>query len=172
LPKADIILITHEHFDHCSSQDIKIIVKTDTVVVGSSGVEKKLSQDVKVMSPGEKASVKGIDIEAVAAYNIGKVFHPKVAGNTGFIITVDNTRIYHAGDTDFIPEMKTIKAEIALLPIGGTYTMNAKEAAQAANAINPKIAIPMHWGGAVGSEKDAREFKKLCKAQVMILKKE
>lgn len=172
LPKADIILISHEHFDHCSEQDIKKITKTDTVIVGPQTIAGKLTYPVKVLNPGEKISIKDIEVEAVSAYNLHKNFHPKSEGNLGFIVTVDNTKIYHAADTDFIPEMKGIKTDIALLPVGGTYTMNAKEAAEAANIINPKIAIPMHFGSIVGSSKDAEEFKKFCKVQVKILEQE
>jgi len=172
LPKADIILITHEHFDHFSVSDIKEIAKPETIIVGPKEIEKKMDYSLKILRPQEKINLKGIEIEAVPSYNLNKNFHPKSQGYLGFIITVDNFRIYHAGDTDLIPEMKTLKPDIVLLPVGGTYTMNAKEAAEAVNLINPKIAIPMHWGGIVGSEKDAEEFKRLCKIEVRILELE
>ena len=170
--EADIILISHDHFDHCSPGDIEKVKKGDTVIVASKGAASKLSGNMRILKPGDKINVKGIDIEGVSSYNIGKDFHPQAAGNLGFIITVMDTRIYHAGDTDLIPEMKGIKADIALLPVGGTYTMDAKEAAEAANTINPKIAIPMHWGSVVGSRKDAEQFQKLCKGEVRILEEE
>lgn len=170
--QADIILITHEHFDHFSIEDIKKIAKADTSIVGPKVIEKKLTFPIKTISPGEKLNIKGIEIEGVPAYNLNKSFHPKSHAYLGFIITVDGSRIYHAGDTDFIPEMKTLKADIVLLPIGGTYTMDAKEAAEAANAINPKFAVPMHWGSIVGSQRDAQAFKEMCKTEVKILKRD
>lgn len=167
-PKADIILVSHAHFDHCSDEDIKKIHKPETVIIGSVGVKDALSYPVKVIKPKEKINIGNIVIEGVAAYNINKSFHPSSGGNLGFIIQINQTRIYHAGDTDLIPEMSQIKADIVLLPVGGTYTMNAKEAANAANIIKPQTAIPMHWGSVVGSRKDAEDFKKLCKCQVVI----
>lgn len=172
LPKADIILVSHEHFDHCSIEDIEKLAKADTVIIGPSVAVKGLSYQVEVLKPGEKVKVKDIQVEGIASYNLNKNFHPKSAGNLGFIITVDNTRIYHAGDTDLIPEMKDIKADIALLPVGGTYTMDAREAASAANSINPKLAIPMHFGSVVGSLKDAQDFQKFCKVESKILQQE
>jgi L-ascorbate metabolism protein UlaG (beta-lactamase superfamily) len=172
LPKADIILITHEHFDHCSSTDIKKIYKSDTVIIGPKTVAAKLPWLVKTIRPQENLQVKDVAIDAVYAYNPKKNFHPKSEGNLGYVVSVDKTKIYHAGDTDYVPEMKEIKADICLLPVGGTYTMNAKEASEAANIINPKIAIPMHWGSIIGSNSDAAEFKKLCRPEVRILKQE
>jgi len=172
LPEADIILVSHSHFDHYSPQDIKKIAKSDTVIVGPSSITGKLPYTIKVLKPNEMTTVRGIDIEAVYAYNPRKNFHPKSNDNLGFIVTIDNTRVYYAGDTDFIPEMKGIKIDIALLPVGGTYTMNAKEAAEVANTISPKIAIPMHFGSIVGSSKDAKDFKELCKVEVKILEQE
>jgi L-ascorbate metabolism protein UlaG (beta-lactamase superfamily) len=143
------------------------------VIFGPHAVARKLAgYQVNILKSKEKAEFKDIFIEAVPAYNINKEFHPKSFGNLGFIVTMDNTRIYHAGDTDFIPEMKEIKADIAMLPIGGTYTMNAKEAAEAANLINPKLVIPMHLLGSKSPGKETAEFKKLCKVEVRVLKQE
>jgi L-ascorbate metabolism protein UlaG (beta-lactamase superfamily) len=173
LPKADIILISHDHYDHCSAEDLEKILKPGTVIYGPHSVARKLAAyQIKILKSGEKTSFKDIAIEAVCAYNTNKEFHPKSAGNLGFIVTIDNTRIYHAGDTDLIPEMKEIKADIALLPAGGTYTMNAKEAAEAANLINPGLAIPMHLLDSRGSARETDDFKKLCKVKVKILKQE
>lgn len=171
-PKADIILITHDHFDHFSLEDIRKIAKTDTVIVGPLGVKERSSYKTEILRPGEKIKLKEIEVEGVPAYNLYKSFHPKENGYLGFVIAVEGKRVYHAGDTEFIPEMKKIEAEIILLPVGGTYTMNAKEAAEAANTINPQVAIPMHWGSIVGTRKDAEEFKRLCKPEVIILDKE
>lgn len=169
-PKADIILITHDHYDHCSTEDVAKIQKADTVIVTIPAAARKLKGEVKTVKPGDKITVKGIEIEAVPAYNTDKPFHPKGAGHVGFIITLGGKRIYHAGDTDFIPEMKGLKVDIALLPVSGTYVMTAEEAAKAADAIKPEVAIPMHYGEIVGSERDAERFKELTSVQVTILK--
>jgi len=171
-PKADIILISHAHFDHCSGEDINRIYKPETLIIGPVGLDGILSYPVKTASPQDKITVKDLEIEVIPAYNINKSFHPKTSGNLGFIIKINQTKIYHAGDTDFIPEINQVRANIVLLPVGGTYTMDAKEAAKAANTINPDVAIPMHWGSVVGSRKDAEEFKKLCKCKVNIIEPE
>jgi len=168
---ADIILITHQHYDHCSPEDIAKIQKEDTVIIAPEDCVQKLSGNIKAIKPQEALDIEGVKIEATAAYNLNKAFHPKTNSWVGFIVSLDDTRIYHAGDTDLIPEMDNIKADIVLLPVGGTYTMNAKQAAECANKINPKVAIPMHYGSIVGSSANAEEFKKLCNAEVRILSK-
>jgi L-ascorbate metabolism protein UlaG (beta-lactamase superfamily) len=156
---ADVILVTHEHYDHCSPEDIQKIQKASTVIVTEANSAKKLSGDVRVVRPGDKLTVSGIPIEAVPAYNTNKQFHPKQNGWLGFILTVDGVRIYHAGDTDLIPEMDSIMTDIALLPVSGTYVMTAEEAVEAAKTIQPKLVIPMHYGAIVGSAEDARRFR-------------
>ena len=171
--KADIILITHEHFDHCSPEDIKRIQKDDTIIITDKDSAKKLSGNIQILSPGQSLDAENIRIEAVPAYNVNKSFHPKNKGWLGFIIEVSGVRIYHAGDTDLIPEMNQIKANIALLPVSGTYVMTAKEAVDAALSINPEIAIPMHYGSIVGGEQDSVDFKAALegKCEVVILEK-
>jgi len=184
---ADIILITHDHFDHCSVDDIKKVVNQQAVIVAAKMCKAKVdnfkSQVAKIFyfSPGEKVKINNANIEAIPAYNINKfrapgiVFHPKEAGYVGYIIEIDRVRIYHAGDTDFIPEMNDLgKVDVALLPIGGTYTMNVEEAVEAVKAIKPKYTIPMHYGAIVGSERDAERFEQLASlyTKVVVMKKE
>ncbi|MGC8825524.1 MAG: MBL fold metallo-hydrolase [Anaerolineae bacterium] len=171
-PKADIILITHDHFDHYSPDDVQKLLKPGTTVVSIAAVTKKVrGAAVQTVKPGDKVTVQGMDIEAVPAYNVDKQFHPKSAGHVGFIVTVDGVRIYHAGDTDFIPEMKGFRVDIALLPVSGTYVMTAEEAVQAAGAIQPKLAIPMHYGAIVGGLSDAQRFAQACPVETVILEK-
>jgi L-ascorbate metabolism protein UlaG (beta-lactamase superfamily) len=171
--KADVILVTHEHYDHFSKEDISRISKPDTVVVGPPSVAKQLGPKAIIAKPGEQLTAAGIPIQVVPAYNPNKRFHPKSAGHVGYIVTLNGQRIYHAGDTDLIPEMAHIKADIALLPVGGTYVMTAAEAAQAADLIKPALAIPMHYGDpdVAGTRADAEEFKKSAKVPVEILEK-
>lgn len=181
-PKADVVLVSHEHSDHCSVDDLKKVVGPSTVVVAHSQSEGELSKvkakEIKIVKPGEKITVGDVAIETLPAYNVnkfrepGKVFHPKEDGKLGFIVTVKGVRIYHAGDTDHIPEMKNVQADIALIPVSGTYVMTAQEAAAAVADINPKVAIPMHYGAIVGSRRDAESFQKLVKCEVKILEKE
>jgi len=171
---ADIVLITHEHYDHCSPDDVEAIRGPKTVIVATSDCVKKLSGNVKVVKPGDKINVEGIDIEAVPSYNTNKQFHPKTNGWVGYIFTVKGQRIYIAGDTDYITEMKNFKVDIALLPVSGTYVMTAEEAIKAALDIKPKIAIPMHYASIVGSKGDAKKFADGLKGkiEVVILKEE
>jgi L-ascorbate metabolism protein UlaG (beta-lactamase superfamily) len=167
---ADVILITHEHYDHCSPEDIQKILKSDTVIVAPSDCAIKLHGSVKTVKPGDKLSVSGIGIEVVPAYNTNKQFHTKDKAWVGYIFTVDNKRIYLAGDTDFIPEMKTFKdIDIALLPVSGTYVMTADEAVEAALAIRPGTAIPMHYGTIVGSSGDAEIFAEKLKGKINVV---
>ncbi|MEA3485598.1 MAG: MBL fold metallo-hydrolase, partial [Candidatus Aerophobetes bacterium] len=141
--QANIILVTHPHYDHLSIADISKIQGKETVIITTADGAEKLKGNIRRVKPGDSLTIKEIEIEVVPAYNIGKNFHPKEKGWVGFIIKIGGKRIYHSGDTDFIPEMEKLKVDIALLPIGGTYTMNAEEAARAAKAISPEIAIPM-----------------------------
>lgn len=168
-PTADIICISHEHFDHCSPEDVTKIQGPDTVIVTERQSEDKLSGDIRVMKPGDALEVDGITIRAVVSYNTHKDFHPRNNGWLGFIVEIDGVSIYHAGDTDFIPEMKDIEVDIALLPVSGTYVMTADEAVKAALAIQPKLAIPMHYGAIVGDESDAERFKDALKGKVDVL---
>lgn len=173
-PKADLVLITHSHHDHLSPKDLDKIKKPDTVFITEKSSVKSLTGDVRKMEAGDAMNVYGTKIEAVPSYNLNKKFHPRQNGWLGFIIEIDGVRIYHSGDTDYIPEMKNIKADIALLPVSGTYVMTAEEAVQAAIEINPGLAIPMHYDTLVGNIKDAETFKSELagKIDVKILNKE
>jgi L-ascorbate metabolism protein UlaG (beta-lactamase superfamily) len=170
--KADIILISHSHSDHCSPEDVKKIQKSNTIIVAPSDCKSKLSGNVETIKPGDKVTIEGINIEAVPAYNVNKKFHPKENNWVGYIITISGRRIYHCGDTDKIPEMANIKSDVVLIPIGGTYTMTAEEAADAVNLMKPKLAIPMHYGSIVGTPGDAVRFKEKCTVPVEILSPE
>jgi L-ascorbate metabolism protein UlaG (beta-lactamase superfamily) len=167
-PAADIILISHDHFDHCSPDDVKKIQTKDTIIVTEADSAKKLSGKIEVLKPGETKTIQGITIEAVPSYNTNKDFHVKAKGWLGFIVTLEGVRVYHPGDTDLIPEMKDIKADIAFLPVSGTYVMGAQEAVEAAKILKPKIAIPIHYGAIVGTEEDAKTFAALLKGTVEV----
>lgn len=173
-PEADLILITHEHFDHCSPDDVAKIQKADTIILTEKDSVAKLSGDVRVMQAGESVTLDDVTIEAVASYNTDKDFHPEANGWLGFIVEMDGVRVYHAGDTDVIPEMTSFNVDIALLPVSGTYVMTADQAVKAALDINPKLAIPMHYGAIVGEAGDADTFKDALagKVEVTILQKE
>jgi L-ascorbate metabolism protein UlaG (beta-lactamase superfamily) len=168
-PQADIILITHDHYDHCSPDDVAKIQGPDTVIVAEKDSAKKLSGDVRVMKPGDSFDINGLVVHAVPSYNIDKDFHPKKNGWLGYIIDIDGVKLYHAGDTDFIPEMSDIAVDIALLPVSGTYVMTADEAVRAALVIKPRVAIPMHYGSIVGDEHDAVRFKTALEGEVDVV---
>jgi L-ascorbate metabolism protein UlaG (beta-lactamase superfamily) len=175
--KADFILITHGHYDHCSVEDVKKVAKESTIIITTPDCQSKLSnlkiKNITLVSPGNKLQVLNMKLEVVPAYNTNKAFHPKEQEWVGYVLEVDGKRIYHAGDTDLIPEMKDLKdIDYALLPVSGTYVMTADEAVQAVDIIKPKHAIPMHYGNIVGNSSDAEKFKKNAKTDVLILKQE
>lgn len=167
--KADIICVTHAHFDHCSPEDLAKVQSEKTVVVAPPDCKDKIKGKSLVILPGEKLEIDGVVIEALPAYNVNKKFHPKDKEWMGYVITLDGVRIYHAGDTDRIPEMKDVKADIALIPVSGTYVMTAEEAAQAVLDFKPTVAIPMHYGTVVGTDKDAQRFAELLKGKVEVV---
>ncbi len=178
--EADIVLLSHEHFDHLSLEDLNKVIFPGTIIVASplckDGLKGVQVKETRFLDPGGKFTTGKVEIEAVPAYNVnkfrepGKAFHPKSEKRLGFILTMDGTRVYYAGDADFIPEMKSIKCDVAMLPVSGTYVMTVEEAVEAAAAINPKIVVPMHYAAIVGSDADAKKFKSLVKnCQVEII---
>ncbi len=174
IEKADLILITHSHYDHCSIKDIQKLSKKGTIIVVSADAQSKITRiedvEMQVIEIGDELAFGDVKISAVPAYNIDKEFHPKSEGWIGYVIKMGNVIIYHSGDSDKIPEMSKLSGYgkdgnkfIALLPVSGKYVMNADEAAQVASLIKPNIAIPMHYGsGVAGTIEDAQRFVKLC----------
>jgi L-ascorbate metabolism protein UlaG (beta-lactamase superfamily) len=166
---ATLVLVSHSHYDHFSPEDIKKISTSDTKLVAPADVIAKQKNGVTI-SPGQTIEINDIKVMGVPAYNPKKEFHPKKNKWLGFIIQIDSKKIYYAGDSDYIEEMKTLgEIDVAMIPVGGTYTMNAKEAAEAIEQIKPKLAIPYHWGQIVGSSEDAEQFAKITDCDVNIL---
>ena len=173
--KADVILLTHSHYDHCSIEDMNKIIKDGTRIVMTADCQSNIARfdvpiKMEVIGPGQEINLLGMKISAVPSYNVDKHFHSKEEHWVGYLIKIGKVLIYHAGDSDLIPEMHKLTGHkkrgvdfVALLPIGGRFTMSAEEAAEAAKIIKPTIAIPMHYGSIVGSQEDAEEFAELCK---------
>ena len=166
---ATLVFVSHSHYDHYSPEDIAKVSGQDTKLIASADVVAKEKAGEAIMS-GLTVELESVRVRGVAAYNPNKQFHPKANNWVGFIIEIGSKRIYYAGDTDLTEEMKALKdIDIALLPVGGTYTMNADEAAEAAKHIKPKQAIPYHWGDIVGRRSDAERFAELAECEVKIL---
>lgn len=158
---ADAIFITHAHYDHFSQEDIERVRKDGTKIVAPADVARELSGEVTPVGPGDSVEAAGVKAQVVPAYNLAEErleMHPKANRWVGYIFTLGSNTYYHAGDTDHAPELSDIRADVAFLPIGGTYTMDASEAAGMAKAIGPKIAVPMHYGFVVGTPADAERF--------------
>jgi L-ascorbate metabolism protein UlaG (beta-lactamase superfamily) len=169
-PKADVILVSHDHHDHCSPDDVEFLRTEHTRVVTNGSAASKLKGPVTILQPGESVEIGTVKVTGVPAYNTDKKFHPRAAGHLGFILSLEGERLYFAGDTDVIPEMKGLGVDVALLPVSGVYTMTAEQAVQAAQAIQPRVAVPMHYGaGVAGEPADAERFRRLCPLPVVIL---
>ena len=169
---ADIIFITHDHYDHYSEEDIdKVINENTTIIIPDELLTKLLRKGINknaiiTVEPNKNYMVQGIKFETISAYNTNKTFHPKENGWVGYIIIINGIRYYIAGDTDITEENKQVKCDVAFVPVGGTYTMDFKEAASLRNEIKPKIAIPIHYGSIVGTEQDAIDFIRLLHPEI------
>jgi L-ascorbate metabolism protein UlaG (beta-lactamase superfamily) len=172
--KADIILISHGHYDHLDPASIKKISTQNTIILITPDAQSSLRDfpgKVVLVEPNKSYAVAGVKVHTVPAYNTNKHFHPQANDWVGYILESDGKKIYHAGDTDVIPEMKNLaqhNIDVALLPCSGTYVMTASEAAKAAEIIKPKLAIPMHWGSIIGTIKDAELFKGLLEGKINV----
>jgi L-ascorbate metabolism protein UlaG (beta-lactamase superfamily) len=174
-PAADYVLITHDHFDHFSPDDLERIAGRRTEVIAPATVTEQMRGLTHTVAPGDSLELEGLYVTAVAAYNTnklnsdGKPFHPREAGWVGYVLTLGGRRIYHSGDTDVIPDMdRAAGVDVALLPVSGTYVMNPVEAAEAARRIQPQVAVPMHWGTVIGSREDAERFAELADVEVHV----
>jgi L-ascorbate metabolism protein UlaG (beta-lactamase superfamily) len=166
---ATLVLVSHSHYDHYSAEDIAKVSGPDTNIVASADVAAKEKNGRKI-TQGQTVDLGSVRVSGIAAYNPGKQFHPRANNWVGFVIEVGSKRIYYAGDTDLTEEMKSLKEiDVALLPVGGTYTMDAAEAAEATKYIKPERAIPYHWGDIVGGRADADEFAEAAECKVQVL---
>ncbi len=169
---ADIIFITHDHYDHYSEEDIdKVIGENTTIVIPEELLKKLLKKGIQksaiiTVEPNKEYITQGIKFKTIPAYNTNKAFHPKENEWVGYVIEIQGSKYYIAGDTDITEENKKVKCDIAFVPVGGTYTMNSKEAAQLINEIQPKIAVPIHYGSVVGTEQDAIDFIRLLNPNI------
>ena len=187
LEKADLILITHGHYDHCSVADIEKIIKEGTKIVATADCQSKITKfnmpiKLEIVEPNQELDLGSIKVLTVPAYNVDKHFHSKDEHWVGYLIKINDVVIYHAGDCDVMPEMQRLtgyqqpgKEFVALLPVSGRFVMNSEEAVEAAKILKPTLAVPMHFGSIVGVEEDAQEFVDFCKEEginAKILKKE
>lgn len=170
---GDLVLVTHDHYDHCSPDDIRKVLKPEGKVMAAECCRDKFPQADYYTLPYIVHDIVGIEVYATAAYNTNKKYHLREFGHVGFIIDLDGVKIYHTGDTDAFPHMRDLTCDIVLIPISGTYVMTPHEAVDACKMLKPEVAIPMHWGDpeVVGTKKDAQLFKKIAPCEVLILEK-
>lgn len=169
---ADIIFVTHNHYDHYSEEDIEKIRKEDTIIVVPEELLTKVlkfgfcKNNIIAVKPNKEYIVEGIKFETIPAYNINKKFHPEENGWVGYVIELNEVRYYVAGDTDVTEENKNVKCDVAFVPVGGTYTMDSREAGQLINIIKTKVAVPTHYGSVVGTKQDAIDFVNLLDKEI------
>ena len=174
---ADYVLITHPHYDHFSIEDIRKVIKDSTVIVAPESMiddAEEFAHDVKDIvgvRPGVTTNVNGLELEAIPAYNTIKPFHPRRAEWVGYIITVESKRIYISGDMGLTKDARQVRCDIAMVPVGGTFTMDARKAADLINTINPEYAIPTHYGTLVGRKNDGKTFASLVKETIKVVEK-
>lgn len=171
---ADVIFITHDHYDHYSEEDIDKVVKKGTIIVAPEDLLTKLLKkgferdNMVLVTPNQKYTVKGIEFQTIPAYNVNKQFHPKANEWVGYVLKIEGVTYYIAGDTDITEENKKVKCDVAFVPVGGTFTMDYKEAAELINEIKPKIAVPTHYGSIVGEKSDGVSFSKLVSPEIEV----
>ncbi len=170
---ADIVFITHSHYDHLDPESVSRISRDDTIFIAPSSIKQEMQKAVKdieliLMDPGDSRDVLGVSVQAVPAYNRIKPFHPRRNGWNGYVVSMDGVSYYIAGDTDAVGELSSVECDVALVPIGGTYTMTAKEAAKLINKIRPQTAIPTHYGSIVGKPEDSAVFRKYVDAGIQV----
>lgn len=174
---ADIICVTHDHFDHYSPEDLAKVKNATTILVCPKMMEDSLSNSgiseefTELVAPGDELEINGVRIQAVPAYNVGKQFHPQANQWVGYLVTMNDVTYYIAGDTDINEDVKKVRCDAALLPVGGTYTMTAEEAAELAEMIHPKAAIPTHYGSVAGKAEDGQIFADLLKDKINVILK-
>lgn len=172
---ADVIFITHDHYDHYSEEDIDKVVKEDTIIVVPEDLKTKLlkkgwkEENIITVRPNENYVVKNIEFKTIPAYNVNKQFHPKSNAWVGYLLKLEGLTYYIAGDTDITEENKKVKCDVAFVPVGGTYTMNYTEASELINEIKPKVAVPTHYGSIVGSKKEGDKFSKLVNSEIKVV---
>ena len=177
---ADIICVTHDHFDHYSPEDLAKVKNAATILVCPKTMKDALSNSgiseefTELVAPGDEMEINGVRIQAVPAYNVGKQFHPQANQWVGYLVTMNEVTYYIAGDTDINEDVKKVRCDAALLPVGGTYTMNFKEAAELVNKIQTQIAVPINYGSVIGTKQDAIDFVGLLSPSIkgMILMKD
>lgn len=171
---ADVIFITHDHYDHYSEEDIDKVIKEETIIVAPEDLLTKLLKkgferdNMVLVTPNQKYTVKGIEFQTIPAYNVNKQFHPKANEWVGYVLKIEGITYYIAGDTDITEENKKVKCDVAFVPVGGTFTMDYKEAAELINEIKPKIAVPTHYGSIVGEKSDGISFSKLVSPEIEV----
>lgn len=174
---ADVIFITHSHWDHFSPEDIVKAMKSDTIIVVPADLTAKVMElgfannQVVTVAPNQELTVHGLNVKTVPAYNIDKDFHPKANNWVGYVFNIDGTTYYAMGDTDALPENESIACDALLIPIGGTYTMNADEAAVFTNRLKPKVVVPIHYGMVVGNQADYDKFASLVDGSIAVEQK-
>lgn len=169
---ADMIFITHDHFDHLSPEDIAKVKKDDTVLIAPESTKENVLNNSGIKAdhcifvvPGKNYEIEGLLVEAVRSYNTGKQFHTKEMNWCGYVVTTDGVSYYVAGDTDVVPEICEVKCDVAMIPVGGTYTMTYEEAIGFAKKAQPSIIIPTHYGTLAGEKTDGPDFKALCEKE-------